>query len=141
MRGEIRKNLICTSCINQRDYNHCHNQVANTGPQKLAIKCRLSMWEPTHCYKYEAQSVLHILHYVLWLVHRNCRDNWNTHFMFNGFFPENRAFYEIMVKNIVETGTTDDNMAHVLHLRLQTHIQNLWYLIIFQTNYRCTNAP
>jgi hypothetical protein len=30
------------------------------------------------------------------------RENQNTHFMFNIFSPENRAFFEIMCKNFVE---------------------------------------
>ena len=34
-----------------------------------------------------------------------CRENQNTQFMFNDFFPpENRAVYEIMWKNIVHSG-------------------------------------
>jgi hypothetical protein len=31
-----------------------------------------------------------------------CRENQNTHFLFSNFFPENRAVYEIMWKNVVE---------------------------------------
>jgi hypothetical protein len=31
-----------------------------------------------------------------------CTENQNTHFMFNNFFSENRAFDEIMWKNTVE---------------------------------------
>jgi len=33
---------------------------------------------------------------------KRCRENQNTHFMFNNFFSENRAIYEIMWKNILE---------------------------------------
>jgi hypothetical protein len=33
---------------------------------------------------------------------KRCRQNKNTHFTFNNFFPENRAVYEIMWKNMVE---------------------------------------
>jgi len=33
-----------------------------------------------------------------------CRETQNTHFMFNNFFSENRAIYEIMGKNIAERG-------------------------------------
>ena len=34
---------------------------------------------------------------------KSCRENQNTHFVFNNFFPpENRAVYEIMWKNMVE---------------------------------------
>ena len=46
---------------------------------------------------------------------KSCRENQNTHFVFNTFFFffENHAVYEIMWKNIVERGqATDDNMAH-----------------------------
>jgi len=43
-----------------------------------------------------------------------------THFVFNNFFSENRAVYEIMWKNIVRAGqATDVNMAHV-HCILDT---------------------
>jgi len=31
-----------------------------------------------------------------------CRENQNTHFIFNKFFPENLAVYEIIWKNMVE---------------------------------------
>jgi len=33
-----------------------------------------------------------------------CRENQNTHFVFNNPFFENRAVYEIMWKNTVEQG-------------------------------------
>ena len=33
---------------------------------------------------------------------KSCRENQNTHFIFNNFFFENRAVYEIMSKNKVE---------------------------------------
>ena len=33
---------------------------------------------------------------------KSCRENRNTPVMFNNFSPENRAFYEIMWKNIVQ---------------------------------------
>jgi len=48
------------------------------------------------------------------------RHNQNTHFIFNNFFPENRAVYEIMWKKYCTGGqATDDNMAHV-HCMLDT---------------------
>ena len=45
---------------------------------------------------------------------KNCRENQNTHFMFNNIFLENRTVYEIMWKNIVEPGRPQmtDNMTH-----------------------------
>jgi hypothetical protein len=33
---------------------------------------------------------------------KSCRENQNTHFMFNNFFSENRAICEIMWKNMVQ---------------------------------------
>jgi hypothetical protein len=36
------------------------------------------------------------------VVDKICRENQNTHFMFNNFFFGNRAVYEIMWKNIGE---------------------------------------
>ena len=33
-----------------------------------------------------------------------CSENQNTHFMFNNFFSENHAIYEIIWKNLVEAG-------------------------------------
>jgi len=33
---------------------------------------------------------------------KSCRENQNTHFVFNNFFSENRAVNEIMWKNMVE---------------------------------------
>ena len=50
-----------------------------------------------------------------------CRENQNTHFMFNNFFfAENRAVYEIMWKSGSRAGPTkDDNMAHA-HCLLDT---------------------
>jgi hypothetical protein len=35
---------------------------------------------------------------------KGCRENKNTHFIFNNFFSENCTVYEIMSKNIVATG-------------------------------------
>jgi hypothetical protein len=47
---------------------------------------------------------------------KSCKENRNTHFIFNNFFfPENLAFYEIMWKNILYClAGTDDSMAHAL---------------------------
>ena len=33
---------------------------------------------------------------------KSCRENKNTHFMFNKFFSESGAVYEIMWKNVVQ---------------------------------------
>jgi hypothetical protein len=35
---------------------------------------------------------------------KSCRENQNTHFMFSNILLENRAVYEIMLKNMVEPG-------------------------------------
>jgi hypothetical protein len=60
---------------------------------------------------------------------KNCRENQNTHFVFNTFFSENRTVYEIMWKNVVER----DRPQMIIRcmriacweLRLQTHTQNM----------------
>jgi hypothetical protein len=52
---------------------------------------------------------------------KDCRVNQNTHFMFNNFFSENRTFYEIMSKNMVETEgpqLTSQYGAYALHAGL-----------------------
>ena len=43
---------------------------------------------------------------------KSCRETRNTHFMFNNFFSENRAVYEIMWKVWRAGQGTDNNMAH-----------------------------
>jgi hypothetical protein len=35
---------------------------------------------------------------------KSCRENRNTHFMFNNFFSKNRIVYEKMWKNMVQPG-------------------------------------
>ena len=47
------------------------------------------------------------------------RENQNTHFTFNNFFPKNRTVYEIMSKNMVETEEgqmTSQYGAYELHV-------------------------
>ena len=34
---------------------------------------------------------------------KSCRENQNTHFVFNNYFSKNRAEYEIMWKDVVES--------------------------------------
>jgi len=36
---------------------------------------------------------------------KSCTKHKNTHFIFINFFPQNRAVYEIMWKNVVEPNT------------------------------------
>ena len=43
-----------------------------------------------------------VIHRMRNISGKSCRENQNTHFMFNNFSSENRAFYEIAWKNIVE---------------------------------------
>ena len=43
-----------------------------------------------------------ILLRIRYISDEGCRENENAHFMFNNFFSDNRAFYEIMWKNAVE---------------------------------------
>jgi hypothetical protein len=75
---------------------------------------------------------------------KNCRENQNTHFMFNNFFFFNCVIYEKMWKKYHRAGQAiDDSLAHVLHagyLRLQTYTQNMQYLLPFHCNGGFTNV-
>ena len=44
---------------------------------------------------------------------RSCRENQNTHFVFNNFFFDNRAVYEIMWNNIVGLDTPQMTIRRV----------------------------
>jgi len=45
---------------------------------------------------------------------KSCRENQNTHFVFNNFFlPENRAVIAIMWKNVVERGRPQRAIWHM----------------------------
>ena len=52
-----------------------------------------------HIYKISRWILLKIRN----VLEKNCRGNQNTHFIFTDVFPENRAIYKIMSKNMVET--------------------------------------
>jgi hypothetical protein len=57
---------------------------------------------------------------------KRCRENQNTHFEFSNFVSENRAFYEIMWKNIVEAdrpqmATWRTRFAFWIHKAANTH--------------------
>jgi len=43
---------------------------------------------------------------------KSCRENQNTHFVFNNFFSENRIFLDNVEKCSKAEQATDDNMAH-----------------------------
>ena len=52
------------------------------------------------------------------ILDESCRENRNTHFMFNNFFSDKRAVSEIMSKNMVETEgpqMTSQYGAYTLH--------------------------
>jgi hypothetical protein len=61
----------------------------------------------------------HILHRIRNVFNKRCRENQSTHFMFSNFFSENRTFYEIMSKSMVETEgpqTTSQHGAYALRV-------------------------
>jgi len=66
--------------------------------------------------------------------------------MFNHFFPENRAIYEIMWKNIVKPDRPQcgaENMLfwyRISKARIQTHAPNILYLLISHGNCGYANA-
>ena len=58
---------------------------------------------------------------------KSCRENQNTHFMFNNFFLKNHAVFEIMWKSVVEPcgpWQYDVCTLHAEYLKLQAHTQN-----------------
>ena len=74
------------------------------------------------------------------------RESENGHFMFNkGFFFENRAVYEIMLRNILERGRpqrTVWRMRVACWISKGTHtLSEYLILIAFLYNHGCTNAP
>ena len=73
----------------------------------------------------------------------SCRENQNTHFMFNKifFFFENHAVYEKMWKNIVEPGRPHMKVWRMRMVGwIQTHTQNMQYLLLSHCNSGCTNT-
>jgi hypothetical protein len=62
---------------------------------------------------------------------KSCRENQDTHFVFKIFFPENRALYDIMWKNMVEPDrpqTTKGRMRFARWItvaRIRTHTHNM----------------
>ena len=76
---------------------------------------------------------------------KSCRENQNTHFIFNSIFLENCAVYEIMWKNTVEPDrpqmTVRRMPLYAGYLRINTHTQNMQYLFLFYLNSGYANAP
>jgi hypothetical protein len=53
--------------------------------------------------RFHIMKTSHWIHFRMRIVwNKICRENKNTHFMFSNFFPDNRALYEILSKNVVE---------------------------------------
>ena len=86
---------------------------------------------------------------------KSCRENQNTHFMFNNIFSENRAVYKIMSKNTVEPERPQTIWRRVAcesirprpcghpptHTHTHTHTENYVILIAFHGNKSFVNAP
>ena len=76
----------------------------------------------------------------------NSRENQNTHFVFNNFFSRKYFICE-MWENMVDPDRPQKTICYcecVLHdgyLRLQTHTQNIQYLLLFHGNSGSSNAP
>jgi len=66
---------------------------------------------------HEDQCTFFIISRTLLLIMRNvsnsCRENQITHFVFSSCFPKNRAVYENVKKNIVETARLQMTMRGV----------------------------
>jgi hypothetical protein len=77
---------------------------------------------------------------------KSCTENQNTHFVFSNVFFENCAVFEIMWKIFEEPGMPQMTIygacaLHAGYLRLETHTQNVQYLLLFHYNNGCKNAP
>jgi hypothetical protein len=77
---------------------------------------------------------------------RNCRKYQNIYFMFCNKKKEKRAIYKVMWQNLVRPNrpqTTVKYSTCALHfgqVRLQTHSQNMKYLLLFHGNNGYANA-
>jgi len=75
----------------------------------------------------------------------SCRENQNTHFMFNTFFPKWFRLWDNVEKYVRAGQATDNNTAHARYMLdnsgLHTHSQNMQYLSLFHCNSGYTNAP
>jgi hypothetical protein len=68
---------------------------------------------------------------------RNCRENKNTQFVFNNFFfPRKLCRLQDNVEKYCRPG-----QATAGYLTLQTHTQNMQYVMLFYSNSGCTRAP
>jgi len=71
---------------------------------------------------------------------KSCRENQNTHFMFNKFFLDNRAIYGVMWKKHCTAGqATEDNRAHE-HFILDTKATNIHSKFVIITALHCNNG-
>jgi len=78
---------------------------------------------------------------------KSCRENQNTHFVFNQvFFPENRIFYEIMRKKYGRfRQATDDTiirrMRFACRITTATDTHSEYVIILLHGNNGCANVP
>jgi hypothetical protein len=78
---------------------------------------------------------------------KSCRENQNTHFMFNIFFFENHAFYKKMWKNIVQWSRPQKTIwrmriTYWILTATNTHTQEVvQHSLLFHSNNGCTKAP
>jgi hypothetical protein len=66
-----------------------------------------------------------------------CSEDQNIHFIFNNFFFENRAVYEVIWKNIVERGRTQQ--MTIWRMRIAWRIPKVTHTI--RKTYCCSTAP
>jgi hypothetical protein len=75
---------------------------------------------------------------------KNCGENKNIHFMLNIVFRKS-CRYEVMSKNTVQPDMAEIVMRrtalHGGNLRLQTHTQNMQYLMLVHCSNGCVKAP
>jgi len=77
---------------------------------------------------------------------KSCRDNQNTHFVFNDVFPKKLAVYQIMWENIVESGRPQMaiwRMRFVCWIpkATNTHPGYVILILLFHCSCYYTNTP
>ena len=81
------------------------------------------------------------------MIQINLIDKIKTHLLCSITFRENRDVYDIMWKNTAEPDKPQMTIHYsacalrARYPRLQTHTQNVQYLLLFHCSISCTNAP
>jgi hypothetical protein len=113
---------------------------------ELSLKFEKNARSFSWWYVYRCDNTLHSSSWNEKCFRQIYRENQNTHFMFNAFFPQKLCCYKLMWKNVVWPDKPQMTVWYgtcALHggkLSLQTHTQNVLYLLLFNSNTGYTSA-